>query len=445
MNASLRVGFFLPAGNILQGIASTAKMEFKRGVNMDITNKPSAVLPARWRYLAVGTAGMLFAGIIYAWSILKAPLTVSFGWTPSELGFNFTLTMCFFCIGGVASGFLTKRTSPKVPAMVGAFLVFGGFVFVSRISGDSIVTLYFAYGGMGGLGIGMAYNAVISTTNAWFPDKRGICSGSLMMGFGLSTLLLGNLAGRMISSESLGWRGTYFVLGSVIGAVLLLTGLTLRLPPVDTQFPQPKTAPKSIPEESFERRDYTTAEMVRRLTFWKFFLFCITTSAVGNTVISFARDLAMSVGAAAALATTLVGVLSVCNGLGRIFAGLLFDAMGRRRTMLTASFITILAAVVLLISVLTSSLAVCIAGLCLAGLSYGCSPTITPSFIGAFYGMKRFAVNFSVANLMLIPSSFTATLAGSLVASAGSYTMPCIILLGFSVIALLLCLNIKKP
>ena len=35
----------------------------------------------RWLYLAVGTFAMLFAGILYAWSILKAPFSVEFGWS----------------------------------------------------------------------------------------------------------------------------------------------------------------------------------------------------------------------------------------------------------------------------------------------------------------------------------------------------------------------------
>ncbi|QAT48656.1 MFS transporter [Caproiciproducens sp. NJN-50] len=412
---------------------------------MDKKENPSAACAARWVYLLAGTVSMLFAGIIYAWSILKAPLAEAFGWTPSGLGLNFTLTMCFFCIGGVVSGYLTRRTSPKVPVIAGALLFFFGFMIVSRMSGGGIALLYLSYGGMGGFGIGMAYNAVISTTSAWFPDKRGMCSGFLMMGFGLSALLLGNLAGRMIGAGSVGWRNTYFILGAAIGAVLLLTGLMIRLPPSGMRFPQPKAARKAEPEENFERKDYTTAEMVRRATFWKFFLFCITTSAVGSTVISFARDLTMSVGAAATLATALVGVLSVCNGLGRIFAGFLFDALGRRRTMLATSAITILAAAVLLVSVLNRSLALGIAGICLTGVSYGCSPTITPAFVGTFYGMKHLAVNFSVANLMLIPASFTATLAGSLVASTGSYVLPCAVLLVFSVVSLLLCLGIKRP
>lgn len=50
----------------------------------------------RWLYLAVGTFAMLFAGILYAWSILKAPFSVEFGWSPSDLTLNFTITMSFF-------------------------------------------------------------------------------------------------------------------------------------------------------------------------------------------------------------------------------------------------------------------------------------------------------------------------------------------------------------
>ena len=52
----------------------------------------------RWLYLALGTFSMLFAGIIYGWSILKTPF-VSF-WTAPELALNFTITMICFCFGG---------------------------------------------------------------------------------------------------------------------------------------------------------------------------------------------------------------------------------------------------------------------------------------------------------------------------------------------------------
>ena len=63
----------------------------------------------RWFYLTIGILSMLFAGILYSWSILKAPLADAFGWNASQLTMNFTLTMCFFCLGGVGGGLLARR------------------------------------------------------------------------------------------------------------------------------------------------------------------------------------------------------------------------------------------------------------------------------------------------------------------------------------------------
>lgn len=400
----------------------------------------------RWPYLAVGVGSMLFAGIIYAWSILKAPLGDAFGWTAAELAMNFTLTMCFFCIGGVVSGALTRRTSPKVTLLLAAALSCGGFLLASRLNGE-IVMLYLTYGVMCGLGIGMAYNAVVAATSAWFPDKKGVCSGALMMGFGASTLILGNVTGAMMESPAIGWRTTYLILGALMGVVLLVTALVVRLPSPETAqaLPGPKAKADGKSGDDFETRDYTTLEMVKRPTFWRFFLFTIAMAAVGNTVISFAKDLAVSVGATAALATTLVGVLSVCNGLGRILCGAIFDALGRKKTMLFANALTILAPVVTLVSILLSSVPLCVAGLCLTGVSYGCAPTISSAFVGTFYGSKHFAMNFSIANTMLIPASFTATLATSLTTATGSYVVPFVMLIAFAVVGMGLNLSIKRP
>ena len=52
----------------------------------------------RWGYLIVGVVAMLFAGVLYAWSILKAPLATEFSWGALELALNFTsaFTSSFF-------------------------------------------------------------------------------------------------------------------------------------------------------------------------------------------------------------------------------------------------------------------------------------------------------------------------------------------------------------
>lgn len=398
----------------------------------------------RWLYLVVGVISMLFAGIVYAWSIIKAPFVTEFGWETSALALNFTLTMSFFCIGGLLGSKLCAWIGVKLTIILSGIAAGIGFLLTGMLNGGSVVILYLTYALMAGLGIGVAYIAVISTVNAWFPDKKGLSSGCLMMGFGASSLVLGNLASTMFEMETIGWRSTYMILGVATAVVLVIAGLIITRPGADVVLPAPKVI-RAKKEETFEMRDYKPTEMLRRFTFWRAFLYLICLTAVGNSVISFAKDLALSVGAAPALATTLVGILAVCNGLGRVITGAVFDATGRRFTMTAASIMVIIAAGVTLLSIVLHSLPLCILGLCLTGISYGSSPTVASTFTASFYGQKYFPTNFSITNFNLMCASFVATACSGLLTSSGSYIAPFLLLLGLSVVTFVLNLTLKKP
>ena len=397
---------------------------------------------SRWLYLALGITALLFAGILYAWSILKAPLAETFGWGPAELALNFTLTLCFFALGGLGSGLLAKKTSSRLRLLFSAVMVFGGFFIASRLSGESLLPLYLAYGVLAGLGIGIAYNTVIATTNAWFPDRKGLSSGALMMGFGASTLALGSLAGNLIATPEFGWRNTYLLLAILIGGVLLLTALLLRLPPADMVFP---SVPGRKGTDLSGGQHLFAGQMLHRVSFWKLFCFFFLLASLGSTVISFAKDFALSVGAVGGFAVTMVGLLSICNGLGRICSGSFFDAVGLRATQILTSAVAIAAPSFSLLGVLFHSLPLGALGLCLCGFAYGFAPTLSAAFIGSFYGTKYFALNFSIINMVLIPASFIATLAGKLVAASGSYVGVFLLLIAFSVVGLGINLSVKKP
>ena len=389
----------------------------------------------RWLYLVLGTASLLFAGIIYGWSILKAPLTAEFGWTASALSVNFTITMCFFCLGGMVGGALMKRRGFKITCISSAVLACVGFLIAGSMN-NSIAVLYLSYGVMSGLGIGMAYNCIISTVGAWFADKKGLCSGVLMMGFGASALILGSFADMLIASPAYGWRTAYRVLGIALGLMLLITGIVLKKPEESTA-----AAPKTNTAGS--GREFSTSEMLRSLTFWKAFICIVFLAAVGNTVISMAKDLALSVGVAATTATVLVGVLSVCNGLGRVITGAVFDKFGRRITMLGANISAICAAAITLLAIVTGSSALCVVGLCLTGLSYGTCPTISSAFISEVFGTKYFSMNFPIMNCNLVFASFIATGTSLITGATGGYAASFILLLVLSLVAMGLNISIK--
>lgn len=401
-------------------------------------------LNKRWLYLVSGVFTMLFSGVLYAWSILKIPFKNEFQWTDSVLAFNFTLTMCFFCLGAFFGSLICKKIGPKITLIIAGALVGIGFVSTGLLNNQIPYLLYITYAVLAGTGIGISYNVVVSTVNSWFPDKKGFSSGCLMMGFGISTLLLGNIISSLFENSNVGWSKAYILLGIVVAVVLVLAGIVLKKPSADLVFPASK-AKKNVQKESFETKDFTTKEMLKSFTFWRAFVFMALITAVGNSVISFARDLVISVDAAPALATTLVGVLSVFNGIGRILTGAVYDSLGRKTTMLASNILTIFAAGLTLVAVQMKFLPLCIIGLCLTGLSYGSCPTMTSAFTASFYGTKYFPTNYSLTNFNLIVASFIATFSNSLLISTGSYTAPFVMLLILAVGALGINFTIKKP
>lgn len=400
-------------------------------------------LGIRWLILAVGVVTMLFAGIIYAWSIIKSPFA-GLGFEAEDLAFNFTLTMSFFCIGGLLSTKLIKLLGVGLTIILSGVLAGGGFILSSLLGEGQTVLLYFTYALMSGLGIGIVYITIISSVNAWFPDRKGLSSGALMMGFGASSLVLGNLADSLFKSD-FGWRNTYILLGILLAAVLCLSAIFIKRPDSSVTLPTSKKL-SGKGAEDFEIKDMKPSEMIRRFTFWRAFVFLICITAVGSSVISFSKDFILSFDAEkATLATTMVGVFAICNGLGRIITGAVFDALGRRFTMLAASLLSVVAAGITLLSAVIGSLPLAIVGICLIGMSYGTSPTVASAFTASFYGNKHFASNLGVMNFNLMCASFTATLCANILKATGGFVAPFILLVSLAAVSFALNFTIKKP
>lgn len=391
----------------------------------------------RYLYLIVGTIALLFAGTVYAWSILKVPLAQNFGWTVPQLTVNFTLTMSFFCVGGILGSLLNKKIGLRNTLIISSILSGAGFIFTSFLSGSSISMLYLCYGIVCGLGIGIAYNNIIATVNQWFLDKKGFSSGVLLMGYGASSLIIGSIAAKTIANASFGWRSTYLSIGIALFIVLFACALILKT----RVFDNVKTDSGSV---ALQVKDYTLAQMIKSISFWKALAVITFLAACGNTVISIAKDISLASGLTETLAVTMVGILSVFNGLGRIICGLIFDKFGCKKTMIYADVLTIIAGIVILVAVMNSSVILCIAGLCIVGLSFGCCPTISAAFIADFFGKKHYHLNYSIFNLNLLVASLIASLESYLLAVSGGYTVPFMVLISLAVVALGITLSIKK-
>ncbi len=77
----------------------------------------------------------------------------------------------------------------------------------------------------------MGYNTIAATTNQWFPDKVGFSSGVLMMGFGVSALIIGNISVGFI--QTLGLTTVFCALGVITLIVSVVCAIVLVRPPAD--------------------------------------------------------------------------------------------------------------------------------------------------------------------------------------------------------------------
>ncbi len=388
----------------------------------------------RWVRLIACVLVMMFSGIVYAWSNIMTPL-VQFGWSDSALTFNYTLSIWCFCIGGLLSGLFSKKISPRLRMIVSACLIAFGFWLVSRLpEGSSIFLLYLGYALLAGSGIGVVYNTVIVTISGWFPDKKGICSGALMMGFGLSSFFIGLISGRVLQSGSMDWRNLYLALGLSSGIVVFFGSFLL-------------CAPDQVPGAPAARNSFglTPLQTIKRSSFWKIFLYFILLSAVGSCAIAFARSFTMELGIPEAIAVVIASVVSIFNSLGRLASGAIVDRFGLNKTKYITSAVAITAPLLALLGILFGSAVLGALGLLMCGFCYGFNPTVSAAFTLEFYGPRDYAANLSLINLVLIPGAFVPTLGSALlVALGGSYVPVFSLLIGFSVLGLVLNLFIKE-
>ena len=293
----------------------------------------------RWFFAIVALITMLLAGLIYAWGVLSAPIAAEFpAWSGPGFSFTFTLCMIFFCLGSILAGILAKYMPAQRNLLLAGALFLMGFALTSRMS--AMWQLYLGYGVCAGCASGLAYGAIMAVVPRHFPDRPGLISGLLLMGFGASSLVIGSVFTAM--AGSMGWRRALFLFGIVIGAALIIAGFLLRAPESEAQ-----TGVRKVSD-----RDRTPGQMAATPTFWLLIVWSILLAGLGLAVIGQSRGLLQSVSAdiTPASLSLFVGLISVCNGLGRLLFGAIYDRAGWRRTILAVCAASLLGAVLLAIS-----------------------------------------------------------------------------------------------
>ncbi len=301
---------------------------------------------SRWIIAAMGTVLMMCLGTVYAWSYFQDLLVRAYagvyGWTNSEAAWVFSFAIFFLGLSAAAGGVYLKRTGPRKMALAGGVLFsLGHAIAALALRRGSLLLLILGYGVVGGTGLGLCYVTPVATVSSWFPDRKGLATGMVVMGFGLGALLMSKvLAPLSLSLASRDISLAFLLLGGIFLVLTLCSAAFLRNPPADAAGRTAGARPGS--DGAASPYPATTRKAVFSRAFLVIWLVFFCNISAGIAVICFQSPLlqdllnrsgwSLPAGAAAAYGATLIAASSLMNGAGRFFWGAVSDRLGRAAT-----------------------------------------------------------------------------------------------------------------
>ena len=382
--------------------------------------------------LAVGTLLLLFLGLIYAYSVLMAPLKAQFDWSVSGMTLIFAISIVAFTIGNLLAGKIESAVGVRPVYLLGAALLLAGFVGSSLVDGPSaLAVVYLTYGVLASLGIGLVYNVVIPVVTSWFPDACGMAQGVSLMGFGMGGFLLGPVATQLYTV--LDWRVAFVGVGVVFSALTVACSLILREPTSDELAKLPAAVPAQSTEEADAApvRDCGVAQMVGDRTFRLLYVFLFMLGSVGMGITGIGKELPASLGADALGAAFVIGFVNVGNGMGRLVAGTLLDRLGRGRTMVGVGLLSMVGTILLVLSVLGESTALMAVACLVEGLAWGAAVVCMPFVTRTEWGMANMASNMAAVNTYSIFGAVLGSWGAGLLAERLGSFIPVLVIMAF--------------
>lgn len=349
----------------------------------------------RWLILVGGVLVQLAIGGVYAWSTFAKALEgdgsafSDISKLQASIPFQVAIGMIF--VGAFLGGRIQDKRGPRLVALAGVVIYAVGIILASLARDVSdLWLLILGYGVLGGFGLGLAYIVPIAMLQKWFPDKRGLITGLAVAGFGFGAVITSPVMQRMIASSEdyqqyptkiFLWLGIAYLVAGLIGAAVF------KNPPEGyTVAGAPKTD-TSAEAKGAAGRDFTQQEALSTPQWYMLTAILALSVTAGISLISQASGTAQDVAAfSPAAAATLVGIMGLFNGVGRILWAAISDRIGRM-----PAFVGILAIQGLCLIAIPHASSVFLFYV-LAALIYTCYGGgfgTMPSTAGDFFGVKN--------------------------------------------------------
>lgn len=395
----------------------------------------------------------LILGTVYGYSIFWQPLETEVGLAQPLAKYAFAICILSFAVVMVVAGRVQDILGPRIPAIIGAVLMGGGFLLAGQL--NRAVVFHVVYGLLTGAVVFVVLAIIRALTARWDSQQHSLIS-YIPWAVAVAAVVGGLTLAQQIANDPrqrqllLLWSTVGFLAGAGIGfayvcpiAALvkwfpehkgLVSGLAVagfglgafifsrpELPFSAENFIKtygilklfsvhglvcivavtlgalllrnpPGLPPRTAPSES------AWQETLRRPAFWTLWLMFFSGALAGLMVIGIVKPFVqgrlagtLEPSAAARVGAAAVGVLAIFNALGRVIWGLLSDRLGRTPTFLI--MFAVQALVMFLLGGLSSEMALYI-GAALVGFNFGGNFALFPSACADFFGAKNLGANY---------------------------------------------------
>lgn len=290
--------------------------------------------------IALSAVGIhMSIGSVYAWSVLTAPIMRAMNISLSQTTWTFSLAILFL---GLSAGFLgtfVESLGPRKSGLLSTVFFSTGLLGTAfAIYSQNIILLYLFYGCIGGIGLGIGYITPVSTLVKYFPNARGFATGLAIMGFGFASLIAAPLMQNLVANYGL--TNNFIFLAYFYSVIMICSSLYLSPPPAITNI---DAAHKDL-KITYTKKQYTANEALKTWQFYALWFIFFINITCGIALLAVASPMAQEIiHMSPVMAASMVGIIGLMNGFGRIVWSSLSDYIGRQNTYIAFFIIEIAA------------------------------------------------------------------------------------------------------
>ncbi|MGY3766600.1 L-lactate MFS transporter [Vagococcus vulneris] len=389
----------------------------------------------RWVVLFASVGIIVCQGGIYAFSVFASPIAKAHGWQVSDVMFAFTLAIALSPFPMLLGGIISDKGKSRELIFFSSMLLAIAFVLTGFSTAKWM--LYLNYGILGGFGLNLGYIACINNSIRFFPDKKGLASGTVITGIGLGTMIFAPFSAWLIGKFDI--KMTFVILGIIYAVISVICSLLIQNAPIER-----KEAEEISTSKNGYVKNLNWKQILKKPMFYIIVLIYGAGGFSGLMISSNAADIGESMfQLTPIIAATFVSVYAFCNCIGRVIWGGLSDKLTRSITMMIIFvFIGISALSFIFVhSVVGFAIGMIGFGLCEGGVNALMPPLTMDSFGDKYQGVNYSFVFAGYSIAAMIAPKLSASIAEK---NGGDFTQAFIVGLAMAIFGFILTVCYKK-